>query len=249
MSKTEWSGETVETLADFVRLVVDYFPNNRWLFRGQGKISDRLLPMAGRKKFFQADQIKGRDADIARFRKWVHQSVAFSTDLPNNEFEQLAYAQHNGLATRLLDWTLNAAVALYFATEDQESKPDGGVFFLRHPQELDEEASSIKDCTELKMYQPRPITQRVIAQDSVFTIHPRRNEPLKWKPISFRKLENGQLEPDGNLLAVRVPGKRKRVLQEQLRAIGVLRRSLFPDIEGLSKSMNCVSHWMAHKRK
>ena len=249
MSKTEWSGETVETLADFVRLVVDYFPNNRWLSRGQGNISDPLLPKAGRERFFKDGQIAGRDVDLSRFDKWVHQAVAFSTDLPTNAFEKLAYAQHYGLATRLLDWTLNAVVALYFATEIHPSDDDGGVFFLRWPERVDEAKDTIEGCSKVKFYQPRPISRRVMVQDSVFTIHPKRNEPLEWKPIRFRRSESGEIEPDGDVLAVRVLKEKKRVLQEELRAIGVLRRTLFPDIEGLSESMNCVSQWMAHPRK
>jgi hypothetical protein len=39
----------------------------------------------------------------------------FLDPLPGNDFEWMFVAQHHGVPTRLLDWTTNALVALYFA--------------------------------------------------------------------------------------------------------------------------------------
>jgi hypothetical protein len=229
--------KSIKSLAEFVEIVVNHFPNHVWIFRGQGRLRDTLRPKAGRKPYY----IQGKDEDLKRFNKWCHQAVAFSTDLPRNSFERLAYAQHYGLATRLLDWTLNAVAALYFATELGTWRSDGGVFFCRRPGEIDEANDQIDKCKMVKLYQPRPISRRIIAQDSIFTIHPNRRKAMRWKSFKLKRGKGGKFEPDGDLVAIRVPARMKLQLQKELRAIGVLRRSLFPDLEGLSASINCAN--------
>jgi hypothetical protein len=236
---------SIECLAEFME-ILPLFPNHKWIFRGQEKLCDSLLPMAGRTEYFLGD----KDADLRRFERWCHQAVAFSEKLPMPPLERLAFAQHYGLATRLLDWTLNAAAALYFATEKDSSKFDGGVFcYRRDPKKGDEvnEKLEIEDCKEVRLYQARPIDPRVIAQDSIFTVHSDPSKCLNWEPLSR---ESWSLQAEGKVLAIRVPAEKKRDIQQQLRAIGILNRSLFPDIGGLSESINCVTRWqVSHRTK
>ena len=46
----------------------------------------------------------------------------------------------------------------------------------------------------------------------------------------------------------RQPSVQQGPSREQLRDVGILGRSVYPDIEGLSKSINLVTHWMANPR-
>ncbi len=235
----------INSLADFVEIVVKYFPNNKWIFRGQTDISDSLRPKAGRDEYFLSNP---KEDDLARFNKWSEEAVAFYPKLPRNDLERLALAQHYGLATRLLDWTANAVVALYFATEENQKSPgnsDGGVFIYRKPTAINLKIKNLKSCKKIRFYKPRPVDRRIMAQDGVFTFHPKPEKTLKAKPFALKK---GTNEPDGNLVVLHVPVNKKRILQEELRAIGILARSVYPDIEGLSKSINYVTHWMADPR-
>ena len=242
-------------LKEFIEIIQD-FPNHEWLFRGQprlfkngGQQGAMVLPQpkAGRKEYF----LDKRDYNLDRFKRWSHQAIAFFPELPTNDFERLACARHYGLATRLLDWTLNAAVALFFATETAPSsasqKDDGGVFIYRRPsRQIELVKDKLGESSAVMFYAPRPIVPRIMAQDGVFTIHPHPLTPLEARFLRGKQKHN---RTEKDLIVLQIPASKKRNFQEDLRGIGILGRSVYPDLEGLSDSINLVTNWKAHPRK
>ena len=214
---------------------IEKHPNKHWVFRGQSKIEEPLLPKAGRPAYRLKLTNPYKRGDLGRFDRWRHQAVAFSEQLPENEFECLAFAQHYGLATRLLDWTANPLVALFFATEKHRDD-DGGVFFYRPAGTVKPEQKKLRKFSNVMLYKPRPIDQRILAQDGVLTFHSEPEKILEPRRISPDKTVSGSCGFD--LFVVRVLAKQKEDLQRRIRDFGMHRRILFPDLDGLSESIN-----------
>lgn len=203
-----------------------------WIYRGQSDIEWDLLPKAGRKEY-ALDGIR----DLGRFNEWKMNSIAY-IDIPQNEWEVLAIAQHFGLATRLLDWSLNPLVALFFAAEKDFDR-SGSVYFFSPDKYLDDKIANIsKISTDSDLekdlcvaYLPRAIDHRIINQKGVFTYHQNPTIPMKVK--SWR------LETKfPNLFCVDIPSTQKKEILLELDDYGINRSFLFPDLAGLSEYIN-----------
>ena len=118
---------TVISLAGFFRaverIVKEWAPQREidpW-FRGQGKDWE-LIPSIYRPEYqgIRESQLR-KDFKL---RAWPYLSNRFRIPGDDDDLEWLFLMQHYGIPTRLLDWTQNALLALYFAVEQaiDESK-------------------------------------------------------------------------------------------------------------------------------
>lgn len=229
------------TVGQFVEIARNYWSDLGWIFRGQDNIDWPLVPKAGRDEFYKPPidywKAKGQKGnDLGRFKSWREQAIAYCDSLPNDDFECLAYAQHYGLATRLLDWTTNPLVALFFAVE-QHGDTDGVVYCHLPWWVIKRQDIKLYDPMDrVAALIPRPFDRRIMAQRGVFTCHYELREPLKCEKVNE---EAAPAAPDGvNLIKIRVFAKGKQPLQRQLSDLGISRKSLFPDLEGLSDFVN-----------
>ena len=198
-----------------------------YLFRGQADSSWDLLPKAGRKEFFLPD-----NRDLGRFWSWARQAVAYSS-LPSSDMEQLAIAQHHGLATRLLDWTMNPLVACFFACAEHPES-DGAVYMYETPNFMvSEELNSekLKEFVGVFGYFPKSISPRLLSQKGVFTVHCEASRRIDVKESRF-----GDGKP--NLLVLTIPAKLKEDVVKHLEDYGIDKSVLFPDLDGLSAHIN-----------
>lgn len=110
---------------------------NRQVYRGQSKSSYKLLPSIARNKDKNHPHFKLEEAQIiADFQR---RAVPFlgNKDRPSSNTEWVILAQHYGVPTRLLDWTTNPLVALFFAVINNDDC-DATLFICPDAQIIDE---------------------------------------------------------------------------------------------------------------
>jgi hypothetical protein len=194
-----------------------------WCYRGQADVDWPLLPLAGRPEYYT-----GRE--LGRLHVWRQQAIAFDPNLPANDWESLAVAQHHGLATRLLDWTRNPLVAAYFAAAPPLDVD--GVLYCYFPQlYIDIKVAELENIDCVAAYRPRALTLRLVRQAGMFTYHPLASVPLTPGPLSAPLVGE-------DLVAIRIASEMKTSLRETLDIYGINEVSLFPDLDGLSRHVN-----------
>jgi len=252
---------TIESINDFIPLVRRLCGSQNWgrnwQFRGQTRRRTvwPLVPKVGRTDYFgfpagtrigegpfsakgleewQEDKHLGylSPFDMRVFTEWKRRAIAFGP-LPASEWECLALAQHYGLATRLLDWTWNPLVALFFAGTSEDTY-DGAVYAWPFIGFLGERFSDLND---VRTYEPRPFDRRIAAQQGVFTYRPRPTVALE-PAHSYSSAHNAF---GTNLVEIIVPGGLKSTVLRDLHVFGISEATLFPDWQGLSGDLNRMS--------
>ena len=132
------------------------------LFRGQG-CNDPLLP-----KIARANPRKDTtELERRMLNELKRRSARDPSVLGKDDWDALVVAQHYGMATRLLDWTTNPLIALWFAISDRKVESDGYVFLLPVSDDLVLDRNSEPDpfaTKTTKVFKPSTNNQRLSAQ-------------------------------------------------------------------------------------
>jgi len=117
--------EHINSFEDFVEQLAQPFAEDERTYRGVSRETYQLIPALGRMAQYDDDQLRGYEwSSVDEFRRRAKPLVP---DAPTDDWEWLFLAQHHGLPTRLLDWTSNPLVALFFAVS-KDDKVDGAIY-------------------------------------------------------------------------------------------------------------------------
>lgn len=213
----------ITSLHDFLECSSSaYFTTNRgtWIFRGHADSRFKLIPSVGR----DTHTAKTRDKyESSLFNTFRREAIGHLENTPKNDWEWLSIAQHHGLPTRLLDWTANPLVAIYFAVQ-AESECDGELLSL-HSEKMASKTILANSPFSIKKpvkYYPNLISPRIRAQEGLFIACTNLETPL-----------DEPLRADWKLVRHIIPAKAKSKLRYQLFRVGVHASALFPDLDGL----------------
>ena len=195
----------------------------RWVSRGHSKVKYSLKPYVGRAPSTSRDRQK---FEKSLFNMFCREAREYLDPCPSSDWEWLAVAQHHGLPTRLLDWSDNPLVALYFAVQKHDDC-DGKFFALYMPTQAPRKTLK-KSPFEIKSpvkYRPSIVTPRIRAQEGLFIVCSDIENSLK-DTLELERWKEQTIKAD-----------QKREIRYSLFRLGLHASSLFPGVDGLSERL------------
>lgn len=152
------------------------------------------------------------------------------------DWEWLVLAQHFGLKTRLLDWTSNPLVALWFACVD-ENKSKINSYVYRICVDKDKLVDTTKNNSPFtntlsRILRPSLNNERIIAQSGWFTAHRFSKKNNQFLPLE----RNSELTK--SIVELEIQADQKTEILRTLSRFGINNRTLYPDISGLCAHLN-----------
>jgi FRG domain len=229
---------TVKTLSDYLTEFSSVvIPEKTFWFRGHAEFHWKIMPSALR---YSTPELRSKALSlVSEFRRFAEFKLSRPPGL-DEDLKWIQLAQHYGLPTRLLDWTQNAAVALYFACLRPTS--DGAVLVI-NPEDLNRDATKGKrrvldghldarliapylqlDGVERKngkrtiAIHPIWNSERITLQHGAFTLHGSKSFELS-------------VQDAPSLVCLPILHDYKPALLDELERIGIFEMSIFPEPE------------------
>lgn len=234
----------ITSIKDFIDTVSVASQDSGHFFRGERRNDYQLIPKIGRITRAPAPlegkivldlrypiEAVGEPDILERFKASAR---PYLTVIPENIWDWLALAQHHGLPTRLLDWTTNPLVALYFAVCEtvsnewlkqeklsNENYDGAAAFYLMR---VKHEPLNIKIADPFKstgLFFSNHITPRISSQGGLFSIqeHPHTE-------FSF-----------GRITKYKIPFEARNELKKQLALFGITHGFIYPGLDGITKDL------------
>jgi FRG domain len=169
-----------------------------------------------------------------------------ATDFDPNSFIDVYFvAQHFGMPTRLLDWTMNPLAGLFFAVEDEAKHGTDGEIFVMNSVRVLPAAYPNRDVRGMRHSEVRtPISESfwenpTIADRVILPIRP-DNQPgrIGTQSSCFTLHMHDSPDSTNDTLAVyKIPANAKAALLTELRGMNINEFTIYDDLDHLSKAI------------
>ena len=244
----------LDSWESFLNLVTNP-PYSHWAFRGE---RDERWPLySSLSRYLQNFGVAPaawpeQEARILRiFKRKAHQFLDKPPD-PEDDLQWLALMQHHGAPTRLIDFTWSPYVAAFFALERTVAD---GVVWAMNPARVDSSRNPRPARTDPRVHgnfaryflkgdqrfiwmgEPQTMNRRLIAQSGTFAVPGVLEMPIE-EILSDADQEN-------ILAKIVMANVVREVGMRELYRMNITYATLFPDLDGLARSMGyeLEFHW------
>lgn len=215
----------IKNVSDYLNNIrkIELKANEVLVFRGHSDVNYQLIPSIGRKKD-DGNNLYDEKDEKQIFLNFKKRYFSFTKCRPTEDIDILFLAQHHELPTRLLDWTNNPLIALYFACQNHNNQ-DGQVYTIKINNSRIGEGHSF-DLFTPKQYKqeyvlilPDDIHIRYIHQSGLFVLFKNPYNPLQITPSFSIKNED------------------KKSILKELALVGITDSYVLPTLDNLCKEI------------
>lgn len=201
---------------------------NVCVFRGHASKNWKLISRIGRDEQYSKEYEK---RIFLEFKRLYH---PYTSVKPQNDMDVLALGQHYGLHTRLLDWTYNPLIALYFACISNSGE-DGAIYYYEEANNM-KEASPCNSNTNAKNSMPCTMNDIQVYENDFLLVPDYIDIRFKNQQALFLFCANPKEEVDYKD-RIFISSKAKKEMMENLALLGFNESLVYPSLDSLCKDI------------